>query len=86
MNIAVITSIEWFGDSKPSLTSDTGHRTYFHYNEPRIPSIREEARLQSFPDTYEFLGSKVEQYKQVGNAVPPILAGVIAKTIQEYLE
>ena len=72
--------------SKPSLTIDTGHRTYFHYNEPRIPSIREEARLQSFPDTYEFLGSKVEQYKQVGNAVPPILAGVIAKTILEYME
>jgi len=71
---------------EPSLTIDTGHRTYFHYNEPRIPSVREVARLQSFPDTFVFTGPKAEQYKQVGNAVPPLLAEIIASSIKEYLE
>jgi DNA (cytosine-5)-methyltransferase 1 len=70
--------------SKPSQTIDTGHRTYFHYEENRIISVREAARLQSFPDTYEFLGSKQYQYKQVGNAVPPILAYEVAKSIRRY--
>jgi DNA (cytosine-5)-methyltransferase 1 len=64
---------------KPSNTIDTGHRTYFHYSENRIPSVREAARIQSFPDNYIFAGTKVNQYKQVGNAVPPMLAETIAK-------
>lgn len=71
---------------KPSQTIDTGHRTYFHYEENRIISVREAARLQSFPDNYIFLGSKQQQYKQVGNAVPPMLAFRIAKSIKEYFE
>ena len=70
---------------KPSLCIDTGHRTYFHYEEKRVPSVRESARLQSFTDDYVFLGPKQEQYRQVGNAVPPLLAQIIAKTIYEYL-
>lgn len=70
---------------KPSHTIDTGHRTYFHYEENRIISVRESARLQSFPDTYIFYGSKQQQYKQVGNAVPPMLAFELAKRIKEYL-
>jgi len=64
--------------NKPSFTIDTGHRTYFHFCENRIPSVREAARLQSFPDYFEFLGGRQDQYKQVGNAVPPILAEKIA--------
>lgn len=68
-----------------SNTVDTGHRNYFHYEQNRIPSVRENARLQSFPDDFEFLGSKTSQYKQVGNAVPPLLAYVIAKAIRENL-
>ena len=71
---------------KPALTIDTGHRTYFHYTEPRIPSVREVARLQSFPDNFIFYGPKAEQYKQVGNAVPPIMAEKLALSIQEYLK
>ena len=71
---------------KPSLCIDTGHRTYFHYEEKRVPSVRENARLQSFRDDYVFFGPKQEQYKQVGNAVPPILAAIIAKSIKQYLE
>ena len=69
----------------PSNTIDTGHRNYFHYQENRIPSVRENARIQSFPDDFEFLGSKTSQYKQVGNAVPPLLAYAIACKIKEEL-
>jgi DNA (cytosine-5)-methyltransferase 1 len=58
----------------PSTTIDCGHRNYFHYNENRVPTVRESARIQSFPDNYVFLGSKTSQYTQVGNAVPPLLA------------
>ena len=69
-----------------SNTVDTGHRNYFHYKENRIPSVRENARLQSFTDDFEFLGSKTSQYKQVGNAVPPLLAYSVAKSIAETLQ
>lgn len=70
----------------PSLCIDTGHRTYFHYEEKRIPSTREVARLQSFPDSYIFTGPRNEQQKQVGNAVPPILATIMAEAIMDYLD
>ena len=72
--------------TKPSLCIDTGHRTYFHYEELRVPSVREAARLQSFQDDYVFTGPKQEQYKQVGNAVPPMLAELLAQKIEEYLK
>lgn len=70
---------------KPCHTVDTGHRNYFHYRENRIPSARENARLQSFPDSYVFLGTKTDQYKEIGNAVPPVLAYNIAKAIKDQL-
>lgn len=70
---------------KPAVTIDTGHRTYFHYQELRIPSTREVARLQSFPDSYIFLGPRNEQQRQVGNAVPPMLAKVVAKAIYKHI-
>ncbi len=47
----------------------------------RAISVREAARLQTFPDSFRFYGSKDKQYQQVGNAVPPILANAIAKTL-----
>lgn len=71
---------------KPALTIDTGHRTYFHYQELRIPSTREVARLQSFPDSYVFIGPRNDQQKQVGNAVPPILARIIAEAIYKHIK
>ncbi len=66
---------------KPSITIDTGHRHHFHYKWNRIPTVRESARIQSFPDKFIFLCSKTSQYKQVGNAVPPFMAKAIAKQL-----
>lgn len=57
--------------NKPSKTIDTGHRNHFHYKYNRVPTVRENARLQSFPDDFVFLGTKTQQYRQVGNSVPP---------------
>jgi DNA (cytosine-5)-methyltransferase 1 len=70
----------------PSNTIDTGHRNYFHYEANRIPTARESARIQSFPDSFEFIGTKGSQYQQVGNAVPPLLAKVLAQKIKSYLK
>lgn len=78
-------AFERMGSDRPSNTVDTGHRNYFHYSENRIPTARENARLQSFPDDFEILGTKTSQYKQIGNAVPPLLAYEIAKAIKEQL-
>ena len=74
-----------YHSKKPSLTINTGHRSHFHYKYNRIPTVRESARLQSFPDDFIFYGNKSEQYKQVGNAVPPKLGYAIAKKLKDYL-
>ena len=71
---------------KPSNTIDTGHRNHFHYKLNRVPTIRESARLQSFPDSFVFKGNKTQQNRQVGNAVPPLLGKAIAKKLKEYLK
>ena len=78
-------AFERMSSTRPSNTIDTGHRNYFHYEEPRIPTLRESARIQSFPDSFEVLGTRGSQYKQVGNAVPPMLANVIAEQIKSIL-
>jgi len=68
---------------------------YVHYTEPRVLTVREEARLQSFPDSFEFKGKEttggsrrgqeVPQYTQVGNAVPPRLAKALGESIARRL-
>lgn len=70
---------------KPATTVDTGHRHHFHYCYNRVPTVRESARIQSFPDKFVFLGNKTQQYKQVGNAVPPLLAKTIAEQLRKFL-
>lgn len=75
-----------YHSKKPSLTINTGHRSHFHYKHNRIPSVRESARLQSFPDDFIFFGNKTQQYKQVGNAVPPLLGYHIAKELKKYFK
>ena len=69
-----------------SVTIDTGHNVYFHPHFKRVPTIRESARIQSFPDDFIFLGNKGQQFRQVGNAVPPLLAEAVAKGIMEVIE
>lgn len=75
-----------YHSKKPSLTINTGHRSHFHYKWNRIPTVRESARLQSFDDKFIFYGNKTQQYRQVGNAVPPLLGKAVALEIKKWLK
>lgn len=80
--------------NKPTPTITTLPDDYIHYCEPRIMTVREYARIQSFPDTYQFKGKyttggkrrtqEVPRYSQIGNAIPPLFgeqAGIILKNL-----
>lgn len=72
---------------KPSGTvTNVRKAMWIHPTLNRAISIREAARLQTFPDSFVFIGSKDSQYQQVGNAVPPIMAKAIAEKLAEQLE
>lgn len=73
-------------ENEPSITIDTGHMNYFHPLFNRVPTVRESARLQSFPDDFEFVGTPTSQLRQVGNAVPPLMAKAIANLVKEVLD
>ncbi len=76
---------------KPSVTIRTEFfkpekGRYLHPEQHRPITHREAARLQSFPDSFKFLGSKIEIAKQIGNAVPPLLAARVADVVRLLLD
>ena len=72
----------------PSTTIRAEHHgnIQWHYRLPRRISLREAARLQSFPDDFKFLSGMRETERQIGNAVPPVLAWHIANAVRDYLD
>lgn len=70
----------------PARTVDTGHRNLFHYQYNRVPTVRESARMQSFPDDFIFTGTKTQQCRQVGNAVPPLLGQALGEAILNIIQ
>ncbi len=58
---------------------------YIHPEQPRTLTVREAARLQTFPDTFRFAGYRSHQFQQIGNAVPPVLGQLIGKAILQSL-
>lgn len=64
---------------------DSYSHIHFDSNQGRCISLREAARLQSFPDAFYFAGSMNEQLTQIGNAVPPLLARAVAKNLAAQL-
>jgi len=60
-----------------------GGRSHLHPEIPRTLSVRECARLQSFPDDYVFVGPTARQFTQVGNAVPPVLAAAMGEALMD---
>lgn len=72
---------------QPSYTISTyfnrpGNGCYIHPEQDRLISLREGARLQSFPDSFRFSGSNASKYKQIGNAVPPLMARAVTSVIE----
>ena len=73
---------------RPSTTIRAEHHgnVQWHYSQPRRLSLREAARLQSFPDAFTFKSGMRETERQIGNAVPPVLAWHLAKALSAFLD
>lgn len=78
--------IHWDKPAPTILTNFDNPRNYIHPNEDRPLTVREAATLQSFPLDFVFYGDTRSQYRQVGNAVPPVLAYKIATALSETIE
>jgi len=70
----------------PTIRAQHHGNIEFHYNKKRRLTVRECARIQSFPDNFVFKGSGSSAYVQIGNAVPPVLAWNIAKSVKEFFQ
>ncbi len=70
----------------PTMRSEHHGNIEWHWNKKRRLSAREAARIQSFPDDFIFYPSTSSAYKQIGNAVPPVMAWHVARAIQEFLD
>jgi DNA (cytosine-5)-methyltransferase 1 len=80
--------MEWGGVARTIITRfrDPKSGEYIHPSQNRTISIREAARIQSFPDWFAFEGNYSDQYEQVGNAVPPLLARAVVGEVRAVLE
>ncbi len=74
-----------YDSTKPSICITGDMRKVFHYNQNRALTVRELAAIQSFPDSFVFLGNRIKQQQMVGNSVPPLLAKAIAEAIKSML-
>lgn len=72
----------------PTITTQThnpGSGRFTHYRDHRVITVREAARLQGFPDEFQFFGTQEAQRRHVGNAVPPLMAEALAKNLLHLL-
>jgi DNA (cytosine-5)-methyltransferase 1 len=67
-------------------TSINGLSRYIHPTEDRLLTVREHARLMSYPDKFVFVGPTESQYNQVGESVPPLISGLLAKEVMKHIE
>lgn len=74
-----------YDSTKPSICITGDMRKVFHYSQNRALTVRELAAIQTYPDSYIFLGNKIKQQQMVGNSVPPILAQAIAEAVKKML-
>ena len=72
-----------YASDKPSVCVTGDMRKIFHYEQNRALTVRELAKLQSFPDNFVFKGNRISQQQQVGNSVPPKMAEAIAEIINK---
>ena len=74
-----------YNSKKPSICITGDMRKVFHYSQNRALTVRELARIQTFPDSFIFKGSTISQQQQVGNAVPPLMARAVARTLKKMM-